>query len=107
MAMRSKTVMPTTFKGIGDNYGQLHSQFARTGAVFPYYRFGYYKKGNQENGYIILLFLEFVRRSRSGVGAGVRVGISRPESESELKSLEIRQLHSPGYGEPEAKFYWM
>ena len=46
MAISSKTVMPTTFKGIGDNYGRLHPQFAETGAVFPYYRFG--NTGDQE-----------------------------------------------------------
>ena len=34
-------------------------------------------------------------RSRSGVGAGVGVDIFRPESESELESLEIRRLRSP------------
>ena len=50
--------MPTTFKGIGDNYGRLHPQFARAGAVFPYYGFGYTQKGNEENGYIILSFLD-------------------------------------------------
>ena len=85
MATCSKTVMLTTFKGIGNNYDRLRPQFAGTGVVFPYYRFGYNQKGNQENGYIILLFLEWiflVRRSRSrswsrsryfqaGVGAGV------------------------------------
>ena len=51
--------MSTTFKGIGDNYGRLHPQLVRMGAVFPYYRFGYNQKGNQENDYIILLFLEW------------------------------------------------
>ena len=81
--------MPTTFKGIGDNYGRLYLRFARTGAVLSYYRFGYNQKGNQNNGYIILVFLEWncyckaeSRWSRSwsrsryfqaevGVGAGV------------------------------------
>ena len=53
MAISSKTVMPTTFKEIGDNCGRPHPQFAPTGAVFPYYRFGYNEKGNQINGYII------------------------------------------------------
>ena len=54
--------MPITFKGIGDNYGRLHAQFARTGgggAVFPCYRFLYNQKENQENGFMILLFLEW------------------------------------------------
>ena len=51
--------MPITFKGISDNYGRLHAQFARRGAVFPCYRFLYNQKENQENGFIILLFLEW------------------------------------------------
>ena len=38
-----------------------------------------------------------VRRSRSGVRAGVGVDISRSESESELESLEICRLRMPGY----------
>ena len=47
MVTSSKTVVPTTLKGIGDNYGWLHPQVARTGEVFLYYRFGYNQKGNQ------------------------------------------------------------
>ena len=58
MAISTKTVMTITFKGIGDNCGRVHPQFARTGAILPYYQIGYNRKGNQENGYIILLFLE-------------------------------------------------
>ena len=34
-------------------------------------------------------------RSRIGVGGGVGVDIFRPESESELESLEICRLHRP------------
>ena len=30
--------MPITFKGIGDNYGRLHAQFARTGGGVLYSR---------------------------------------------------------------------
>ena len=38
-----------------------------------------------------------VGRSRSGVGVGVGADIFGPELESELESLEIRRLCSPGY----------
>ena len=68
MTISSKIFVPTTSKGIGDNYGRLYPQFARAGAVFLYYWFGYTQKGNQENGYIILPLLDmnyFFRRSRN------------------------------------------
>ena len=97
MAISSRSVIPTRFQGISDNYGQLHAQFVRTGAVVPYNWFGYNQEGNQENGYIILLFfrieLFLLGRSRIGVGAGVGVDIFWPESE--LESFEIRQLRRP------------
>ena len=32
--------MPTKFKGISNNCDRLHPQFARTGAVLPYYWLG-------------------------------------------------------------------
>ena len=100
MAIRSKTVMPTTFTEIRDNYNRLHPQFARAVAVFSNYRwFGYNQKGNHENGYIILLCfyngIILVRRSRSGFGDGVVVDISRPKSESKLEWLEIRRPRIP------------
>ena len=99
MAISSRTVIPTRFKGISDNYGRLYSQFVRTGTVVPYNWFGYNQKRNQENGYIILLFprieLFLLGRSRIGVGAGVGVDIFRPESESDLESFEIRRLDRP------------
>ena len=100
MAISSKTVCRPHLKesGITMVGCPLHRQFARTAAVLPYYWFEYNQKGNQENGYIILLFLEWnclARRSESGVKVGVGVDIFRPESESELESLEIRRLCSP------------
>ena len=85
-AISSKTVMPTTFKGITDR----PAAFAK-GAVLPYCRFGYNQKGNQENVCIILLFLEWNCSRWGGVGAE-----SQLESESEIESLEIRRLRSPG-----------
>ena len=112
MAISSRTVMPTTFKGICDNYGRLHPHFARTGAVLPYYRFGYNQKGNQENGHIILLFLGLncscwveSKRSRSwsrsryfqagvGVGAGVARNPSTPQPWSR-PSLLCASGHDP------------
>ena len=53
MAICSKTVIPITFKGISDNLGP---RLARTGSVLPYHPFGCKQKGNQENGFIMLLF---------------------------------------------------
>ena len=35
VAISSKTVMPTTLKGIGDNYGRLHPQFCANGCRIP------------------------------------------------------------------------
>ena len=40
--------------------------------------------------------LSLLRLSRRGVGAGVGVDIFSQESESQLESLEIRRLRSPG-----------
>ena len=80
--------MPTTFKGISDNYGQLHPQSAQMGAVLPHYGFGHNRKRNQENGFIISLLLEILvrpesKRSRSWcqnryfqVGLEVGVGVA-------------------------------
>ena len=53
----SKTFIPTRIKGISDNYDRLHPQYARTGHILSYHLFGCNRKGNQENGYIILLLL--------------------------------------------------
>ena len=82
MAISSRSVIPTRFQGISDNYGQQHAQFVRTGAVVPYNWFGYNQEGNQENGYIILLFFKnrivLVRPESNGVGAGVGVDIFWP-----------------------------
>ena len=38
-------------------------------------------------------------QSRSRVGVGAGVDIFRPEPESELESLKIRRLHSPGHND--------
>ena len=96
MAVSSKTVIPTTLKGIRDKHGRLHPQLARTVAVLLQHAFGFNQNGNQENGYIILLFLrcntyDLLARSGTGFGLGVGVDIFRPESES----LEILRLRSP------------
>ena len=88
--------MPTTFKGICDNYGQLHPQFAQAGAVFPYYRFGYTQKGNKKWLHHIDIFRQEVFLL-GRVGSGIGVDISTMESESELESLEICHLRSPHY----------
>ena len=74
----SKTVIPLPFKGISDNHGRLHPQLARTGAALSFHPFGYNEKGNQENDYIILLFLGWSTSSWAGV-----------EAESELESESI------------------
>ena len=105
MAISSKSVISTRFKETSDNYGRLYSQFAQKGAIVPYYWSGYNHKGNQGNRYIHLISvfgieLLLLGRSRCGVGAGVGVDIFRPESESELESLEIRGLRSPEDREP-------
>ena len=98
MAISTKDVMPTTFKGIGENYGRLHQQFAWMGAVFSYYRFGCNQKGNQENGRIILLFSEW-HCSCCGVEAeseleseSIFPGRSRSLSWSRLKSVDFAAL---------------
>ena len=78
--------MPTTFKGIGDNYGQLHPQLAQTGAVFLYYLFAYNQKRNQENSYLhhIAIF-----RMELFLSGGV-------EAESKLESKSIFPGRSRG-----------
>ena len=76
VSTKSKTVIPNPLKGISDDYGRLHLQLARMGVVLPYHLFGLNQKGNQENGFIILL------------------DILRPESELESESLESLRLCS-------------
>ena len=49
--------MPDSFEAISHNHGGLHPQLARMGAVLSHHPFGFSKEENQENGYIILLFL--------------------------------------------------
>ena len=87
--------MPITFKGISDTYGRLHPRFARAGAELPYFRFGDNQNGNQENCYIILLFLGMelflLGWNQSGDGAGDDIFMEESESES----LKIRGLRSP------------
>ena len=57
VSTNSKAFLPSSFKGISDNHGQLHLQLARKDAALQYHAFGYNQKGNQENGRIRLLFL--------------------------------------------------
>ena len=95
VSANSKAVIPSPFKRISENYGQLHPQLVRTGAVVPYHQFGYNQKENQENGYIILFFLNEIlhaARNRSRVGFVVGVDIFRPESLSRLKFVDSAAL---------------
>ena len=70
---KSKTAIPTTLEGIGDNRGRLHPQLGRMDGLLPYRPFGYNSKGNQENCYILLLIFGWniyllLGRHQNGVG---------------------------------------
>ena len=66
MALSPSLIVQTIFKGISNKYGWVHLQLARTSAVLLYHPFGCNRNGNQENGYIILLFL-----THAALGGGV------------------------------------
>ena len=57
VSINSKNAMAGSFEGISHKRGGLQPQLARTGAVLPQHPFEFNKEGNQENGYIMLLFL--------------------------------------------------
>ena len=65
----SKKSYRIPFKEISDNHGRVYPHLARKGAVLLYYLFVYNHKGNQENGYIILLFLGLNTSCVAGVEA--------------------------------------
>ena len=55
----SKTAIPSTLKGIGDSKPRPAAPSARTSVVLPNYPFGHNEKGDQVNGYTILLLLKW------------------------------------------------
>ena len=70
--------MPTTFKGICDNYGWPLLHFARKGAVLPYYLFWYNQKGNQEKrsgGRVVKSLAPAVPRRREEWGKMTRPSV--------------------------------
>ena len=91
--MNSKFVIPTTFKGVSDNHGRLHPQLALTGTVFLYDTFGHSQKETEKWLRHIAPFgmnLTLLGWSRSGVAAGVGVGVDIFRSELESESLKIQ-----------------
>ena len=101
MAISSKTLLPPTFKGIGDNYtaGCIRSLRKRV-TYSRIISLGTIKRDIEKMATSYCYFqngIFLVGLSRSGVGAGLGVDISRPESKSELELLEIRRLRSPAF----------
>ena len=90
---------PHTNESSNGKHGRLHPQPPRTGSISLYYSFGYNQKETKKLYLIFISKMELflIGQSRSGVGARVWVDIFRPGSESELESLKICRLHSPGF----------
>ena len=98
MAISSKTVMPTTFKGISGNFELAASAVCANGcyiAVLPVWA---QSKGKSRKclHHIVIFIMQLLLlgRSQSGVGAGVVVDTFRPGSESGPESLENRRFRS-------------
>ena len=71
MSKSSTTVILITFKWVSDNQGRLLPLSAQTGAVLLYHPFGCSQNWNDENGYIMLLFLRW--SSSCWVGVEVKL----------------------------------